>query len=123
MARQAGPEGPQAGSKRKKAEGCLGRITAGRLVSSLSVASVDLPDPRRSSYGLDYWLHRCHGFTVEHGRRKLGTVTGLRFRASIEPEQLEVRTGLLGRRVLLIPVERVKEIVPEQKLITLTSYP
>jgi hypothetical protein len=29
-----------------------------------------------------------------------------RFRASIEPELLEVRTGLLGKR-LLIPVEQV----------------
>jgi membrane protein YdbS with pleckstrin-like domain len=39
----------------------------------------------------------------------------------IEPELLEVRSGFLGRRRLLIPVERVEEIVPEQKLIILRA--
>jgi membrane protein YdbS with pleckstrin-like domain len=48
-------------------------------------------------------------------------VRGLRFRGSIEPDQLEVRNGLLGRRVVLIPVERVEDIMPEQKPIVLRS--
>jgi membrane protein YdbS with pleckstrin-like domain len=42
-----------------------------------------------------------------------------RFKGSIEPELLEVRTGFLGHRVLLIPVERVEEILPREKLIIL----
>ena len=80
-------------------------------------------DPRDSSYGRDYWLHRCEGFRVESQRRLVGTVRGLRFRGSIEPEYLEVRSGFLGRRQVLIPVERVEGILPEQKLITLTDSP
>ena len=73
-------------------------------------------DPHHSSLGIDYWLHRCEGFRVESAGREVGSVHGLRFTGSIEPDLLEVRTGLFGRRVMLIPVER-EEIIPEQKLI------
>jgi hypothetical protein len=85
------------------------------------MATLDTHDPRDSSYGQDYWLHRCEGFRVESARRVIGTVHGLRFHDSIEPELLEVRTGFLGRRVLLIPVERVEEIVPKRKLVILRA--
>ena len=85
------------------------------------MASLDMRDPRDSSYGQDYWLHRCEGFRLESPDGEQGTVKGLRFSGSIEPELLEVRTGLFGRRELLIPVERVLEIVPEQKLIVLRA--
>ena len=80
------------------------------------------PDPRDSSYGQDYWLHRCEGFTVQQAQRALGKVTGLRFRASIEPELLEVRTGLLGKR-LLIPVEHVQQIEPKTRQVILGASP
>jgi hypothetical protein len=85
------------------------------------VTSLDPRDPRDSSYGRDYWLHRCEGFRVESSDGQLGKVRGLRFQGSIEPELLEVRTGFLGRRRLLIPVERVEEIVPKRKLVILRS--
>jgi hypothetical protein len=87
------------------------------------MASLDTRDPRDSSYGQDYWLHRCEGFRVESAGREIGTVHGLRFHDSIEPELLEVRTGFLGRRVLLIPVERVEEIVPKEKKVVLRPSP
>jgi hypothetical protein len=83
----------------------------------------EILDPRRSTYGDDYWLHRCAGFRVESCDRTIGTVTGLRFRGSIEPELLEVRTGLFGRRLLLIPVEQVKEILPKQRRVILHAVP
>ena len=79
-------------------------------------------DPRDSSYGRDYWLHRCEGFRVEARGRLIGKVRGLRFRGSIEPELLEVRSGFLGRRVVLIAVERVEEIRPDQKLVILRGH-
>ena len=82
----------------------------------------DGPDPRRSSYGLDYWLHRREGFTVKRAQRELGKVTGLRFRGSTEPELLEVRSGLLGKR-LLIPVEHVSKIEPSTRQVLLASSP
>lgn len=85
------------------------------------MASVDISGPCRSSYGRDYWLHRCEGFRVESPEGGIGRVTGLRFGGSIEPEFLEVRTGLFNRRALLIPVERVEEIIPERKMISLRA--
>ena len=48
---------------------------------------------------------------------------GVRFGGSPEPEMLEVRAGRLGRRLLLIPVEQVERIVPEQKWIMLRASP
>src|SRR5712691_1525347 len=79
------------------------------------MASFVISDPCRSSYGDDYWLHRCEGFTVEQAGRELGKVCGLRFHASIEPELLEVRTRLLGKR--LIPVDWVQQIQPRTRRI------
>ena len=86
------------------------------------MAGIDIHDPRRSTYGDDYWLHRCEGFTVQRGRRALGKVTGLRFHASTKPEQLEVRTGRFGKR-LLIPVEQVQQIEPRTRRIILGASP
>jgi hypothetical protein len=85
------------------------------------VTTIETPDPRDSSFGQDYWLHRCEGFRVELGARVIGKVRGLRFRGSIEPDQLEVRNGFLSRRAFLIPVERVEEIRPKQKLVVLRA--
>jgi hypothetical protein len=85
------------------------------------MTSLDTRDPRDSAYGQDYWLHRCEGFRVQSPDGQLGKVRGLRFHDSIEPELLEVRTGFLGRRVLLIPVGRVEKIVPKRKLVILRA--
>ena len=87
------------------------------------MSSVDTHDPRRSSLGIDYWLHRCRGFRIESPDGRIGSVQGLRFRASIEPELLEVRAGLLGRRLLLIPVEQVQQIFPKERRIVLRASP
>jgi hypothetical protein len=86
------------------------------------MTSLDTSDPRDSAYGRDYWLHRCEGFRVESAKGEVGTVKGLRFKGSTEPDFLEVRTGLFGRRVLLIPVERVEEIVPKEKRVVLRGW-
>ena len=94
-------------------------MVTGVQTCALPISSLDIHDPRQSSYGRDYWLHRCEGFRIESPDGEVGTVKGVRFHHSIEPELLEVRTGFLARRRLLIPVERVEEIVPEQKLIIL----
>jgi hypothetical protein len=85
------------------------------------MTGLDSSDPRDSAYGREYWLHRCEGFRVESAGREIGTVRGLRFKGSIEPDLLEVRTGLFGRRVLLIPVERVDELEPKERRIVLRA--
>jgi hypothetical protein len=87
------------------------------------MTSLDTSDPRDSAYGREYWLHRCEGFRVESNKREIGTVHGLRFKGSLEPDLLEVRTGLFGRRVLLIPVEQVAELLPKERRIVLRASP
>jgi hypothetical protein len=82
------------------------------------------PDPRRSSYGREHWLHRCDGFVVETATRRLGKVVGVRFGAgSNKPEVIEVRAGLLGRTLLLLSVEDVIEILPEQRRVLVKDPP
>jgi hypothetical protein len=87
------------------------------------MASLDTRDPRHSSYGRDYWLHRCEGFRVESPDGEIGTVRGVRFRSSLEPELLEVRAGLFGRRSLLIPVEQVEQVIAKERRIILRASP
>ena len=77
--------------------------------------------PERSSLGRDYWLQRCEGFRVDAPSGRIGHVTGIRFGSSAEPELLEVRAGLFGRRLLLIPVGQIEEIIPEQKRMLLNE--
>jgi hypothetical protein len=83
----------------------------------------DRGDPRRSSFGRDYWLRRCEGFRVESPAGRIGTVGGVRFGASSQPHVLEVRAGLLSRRLLLLPVHEVEEIIPEEERIILRASP
>ena len=87
------------------------------------MSSTGAGDPRRSSLGHDYWLRRCQGFRVESPAGRIGTVQGVRFGSSSEPDVLEVRAGLFGRRLLLVPVREVEEIISEQKRIILRASP
>ena len=80
-------------------------------------------DPRRSTFDIDYWLRRCEGFVVETPGGRVGTVAGVRYGASAEPEVLEVRAGLLGRRRLLLPVADVAAIVPDERRVCLGARP
>src|SRR5581483_11697442 len=70
-------------------------------------------DPRRSTYGRGYWLRRCEGFVVETPTRRIGRVAGIRYgERSNEPAVLEVRTGMFGRKVLLITVDTLPRSPP-----------
>ena len=81
-------------------------------------------DPRRSSYGREYWLRRCEGFVVETTRGRIGKVAGIRYGAHLEePEALAVRPGRFGRTVLLISVESVERLLPEERRIVVTDPP
>jgi len=71
-----------------------------------------------------YWLAQCEGFLVDVGDAPLGVVDELVVSAG--PEQPEavalvVSTGWFGRRRLVIPVEEVERIVPEERRIVLMS--
>jgi hypothetical protein len=84
----------------------------------------DANSPTRSSYGREYWLRRCEGFLVETPSKRIGRVTGIRYgETTNEPSALEVRAGFFGRTQLLISVDDIIEIDPEQGLLTLTDPP
>jgi hypothetical protein len=78
---------------------------------------------RQSSFGREYWLRRCEGFRVEAPGGRIGQVRSVRFGDSAEPEVLEVRAGLLGRRTLLISVADVETIIPEERRVILRGTP
>jgi hypothetical protein len=79
-------------------------------------------DPTRSSYGDGYWLRRCEGFLVETPTRRIGRVSGIRYgETTNEPEELEVRSGLFGRKQLMINVHDITEIDPEQGVLSLAD--
>jgi hypothetical protein len=79
-------------------------------------------DPTRSSYDHAYWLRRCEGFLVETTTAQIGRVTGIRYgETTNEPEGLEVRAGLFGRKRFVISVHDITEIDPEQRRLRLAD--
>ena len=57
-------------------------------------------DPRRSSYGREYWLRRCEGFVVETPTNRIGKVAWIRYGAHAEePEALAVEPDVPGVRI------------------------
>jgi hypothetical protein len=81
-------------------------------------------DPTRSSYDRAYWLRRCEGFLVATPTKRIGRVTGIRFgETTNEPETLEIRAGLFGRTRLLISVDDIIDIDPEQGHLALAEPP
>jgi hypothetical protein len=81
-------------------------------------------NPRRSSYGRDYWLRRCEGFLVVTETKRIGRVAGVRYgERTNEPEVLEVRAGLFGRSVLLVSVQEVADVIPTYGRVVLNDPP
>jgi hypothetical protein len=79
-------------------------------------------DPTRSSYDHAYWLRRCEGFLVETTTKRIGRVSGIRYgETTNEPEGLEVRAGLFGRKQFVISVHDIIEIDPEQRRLALAN--
>jgi hypothetical protein len=57
---------------------------------------------------------------VETPTKRIGRVAGIRYgERSNEPALLEVRTGLLGRKLLLVSVDEIADIAPERSRIVL----
>jgi hypothetical protein len=79
---------------------------------------------RRASLASDrnYWLSHCEQFTVYAGGDHFGVVEGMRFESRIDrPDLLEVRCGRLGRQLVLIPVDHVEVVEPDQNVIVLQA--
>jgi hypothetical protein len=65
-----------------------------------------------------FWLAQCEGFLVDLGEAPLGVVDELVV-AEGEAVALVVSTGWFGRKRLVVPVEEVERIVPEERRIVL----
>ena len=71
-----------------------------------------------------YWLCRCEGFRVDSPEGRFGLVEAVMFRARpSHPDALIVRTGVLGRRLVIVPIEDVLDVVPRRQRIALTRVP
>lgn len=69
-------------------------------------------------------LSRCEGFRVDGPEGTIGFVEGLRFASRIDrPDLLEVRGGRFGRRLLLVPVEAVEEVLLDEERLLLRGAP
>jgi hypothetical protein len=69
-----------------------------------------------------YWLSNCEGFRVEFPGGAHGYVEEVRYRG--DPDRaalLAVRVGRLGARVVVVPVDEVRFIVPRAERIWLRS--
>ncbi|MGZ4403181.1 MAG: hypothetical protein ACXVRI_10090 [Gaiellaceae bacterium] len=81
-----------------------------------------LASPTTPAAHQDYWLAHCEGFRVDGDGGRLGFVEEVRGPSTpFEAGLLGVRAGMLGRRVLLVPIEEVAYIVPRAKTIWLKS--
>jgi hypothetical protein len=68
-----------------------------------------------------YWLRTCEGFRVDSKDGRVGVVEEVRFSSDKQPEALAVRTGLFRMRLLIVPVNEVRRVVPRRKRIFLGS--
>lgn len=71
-----------------------------------------------------YWLSRCEGFRVDTPEGRYGLVEAVMFRVRPDdPDALVVRTGMLGRRLVLVPIEDVADVTPRKERIGLARVP
>jgi hypothetical protein len=71
-----------------------------------------------------YWLCRCEGFRVDTPEGRLGLVEAVMFRTRPdEPDALVVRAGVLGRRLVIVPIDDVEDVLPRRKRIQLARVP
>ena len=74
-----------------------------------------------ASFDRDYWLAHCEGFRVDTANGRLGFVTEIRAGDRPDDALLAVQAGVLGRRVVLVPLDEVEFIVPRAQRIWLHS--
>jgi len=86
--------------------------------------SRQLEFPRPRVFDGDNWLRRCEGFRVDCPAGRVGIVVEIRFGSSIDrPDALVVRGRVLGKRVRIVSVSEVAEVVPGQERLVLRASP
>ncbi len=71
-----------------------------------------------------YWLGHCEGFRVDSPEGRFGLVEAVMFRTRPdEPDALIVRVGVLGRKLIIVPIEDVADVTPRRERIVLRRVP
>lgn len=71
-----------------------------------------------------YWLGQCEGFRVDSPEGRFGLVEAVMFRTRPgEPDALIVRAGVLGRRLVIVPIEDVEDVMPRRERLVLSRVP
>jgi hypothetical protein len=71
-----------------------------------------------------YWLARSEGFRVDTPAGRLGIVELVMLRARPDdPDALVVRVGVLGRRLVVVPVDEVADVLPRRQRVMLRRVP
>jgi hypothetical protein len=79
-----------------------------------------LREPVSPAFDREYWLRHCEGFKVETAGGTVGFVDKISSdHAGVVV--LHVRVGVLGRRVLIVPLSSVAFIVPRAEKIWLAA--
>jgi hypothetical protein len=72
------------------------------------------------------WVARCEGFGVVSPEGRIGTVEEIRYGPSRRwdsPTELAILAGRGGKLRLIVPVDDVAEVVPDDRLVMLRSSP
>jgi hypothetical protein len=71
-----------------------------------------------------YWLCRSEGFRVDSPEGRFGLIEAVMFRTRPDhPDALIVRVGVLGRRLAIVPIEDVKDVIPRRQRVLLKRVP
>src|ERR671931_1216907 len=86
--------------------------------------SSHLEFPRPLAWDRDYWLCRCEGFRVDSPTGRLGLVEAVRFGSRLDrPDELLIRGGILGTRLLVVSVSDVQAVMPRQERLVVQCGP
>jgi hypothetical protein len=86
------------------------------LSAPIELPHIPLTDDR------DHWLSRCDQFAVYAGERHLGTVDGIRYASRADrPDLIEVRGGPFGRRLLVLPVDEIEAVIPDEQAVIVSE--
>jgi hypothetical protein len=72
------------------------------------------------------WIARCQGFGVVSPDGRIGTVEEIRYGPSRRwdsPTELAVQAGRGGKRRLIVPVDDIAAVVPDDRLVMLHASP
>ncbi len=83
-----------------------------------------MPPTHATPDSRSYWLARCEGFRADSPEGRFGRVEAVMFRVRPDdPDALIVRAGVLGRRLVIVPIEDVEDVLPRRERVMLARVP